>query len=347
MQVTIYDIARMANVSASTVSRVVNNKHNVSPKTRARILKLLAEHNYVPNEAARGLVKQASHMIGVLITDIRTTQHTQGIYYIERELSNSGYSCLIHNTGRQEQNWVHYIHELSQRKVEALVLMGSIYQSDTMKEAISLYLPNIPVVICNGYFAAPNVYGIVSDEQGGVTDCVGLLRKTGCRRVAFLMNPPTPSNEQKQQGYLNGISLYYPDTEPVTMITENGYEAARSATVRLLAEYPDVDGIIYSEDDLAVAGLKTLNDMGRKVPDDISIVGINNSEFAKLSIPSLTSLDNMLYDVSMTAVRHVLALLSNQRVSKKMLISSEIVVRGSTRPAVEPDGTEAEGRQTY
>ena len=139
MQVTIYDIAKMANVSASTVSRVVNNKQNVSPKTRARILKLLAQHNYVPNEAARGLVTQSTHMIGVLITDIRTTHHTQGVYYIEQELSRQGYSCLIHNTGRDEQHWVHYVQELSQRKIEALILMGSIYQSDTMKEAIALF----------------------------------------------------------------------------------------------------------------------------------------------------------------------------------------------------------------
>ena len=116
MQVTIYDIAKMANVSASTVSRVVNNKQNVSPKTRTRILKLLAEHNYVPNEAARGLVMQSTRMIGILITDIRTTQHTQGVYYIERELSSQGYSCIIHNTGRNQQNWIHYVQELSQRK---------------------------------------------------------------------------------------------------------------------------------------------------------------------------------------------------------------------------------------
>ena len=170
MQVTIYDIAKMANVSASTVSRVVNNKPNVNAQTRTRILKLLAEHNYVPNEAARGLVMQSSHMVGVLITDIRTTQHIQGVYYIEQELSRQGYSCLIHNTGRDEKNWVHYVQELSQRKIEALILMGSIYQSDTMREAIALFLPDLPVVICNGYFAAPNVYGILSDERRGVAE---------------------------------------------------------------------------------------------------------------------------------------------------------------------------------
>lgn len=332
MQVTIYDIAKMANVSASTVSRVVNNKQNVSAKTRARILKLLAEHSYVPNEAARGLVTQSSHMIGVLLTDIRTTQHTQGVYFIERELSSQGYSCIIHNTGRDQQSWVHYVQELSQRKIEALILMGSIYQADAMRAAIALFLPNVPVVVCNGYFAAPNVYGIVSDEMGGVTDCVGLLRETGCRRPAFLMNLSTPSNEQKKLGFLNGMARFYPDLSPLVLECDISLEEIAAATKGMLLEHPDVDGIVFSEDNMALVGLRILADLGRRVPEDVQIVGINNSRFAQLSIPSLTSLDNMLYDVSMTAVHHVLSLLAGQRVSKRTLIGTEIVARGSTRP---------------
>ena len=332
MQVTIYDIAKMANVSASTVSRVVNNKQNVSAKTRARILKLLAEHNYVPNEAARGLVTQSSHMIGVLLTDIRTTQHTQGVYFIERELSSQGYSCIIHNTGRDQQSWVHYVQELSQRKIEALILMGSIYQADAMRAAIALFLPNVPVVVCNGYFAAPNVYGIVSDEMGGVTDCVGLLRETGCRRPVFLMNLSTPSNEQKKLGFLNGMARFYPDLSPLVLECDISLEEIAAATKGMLLEHPDVDGIVFSEDNMALVGLRILADLGRRVPEDVQIVGINNSRFAQLSIPSLTSLDNMLYDVSMTAVHHVLSLLAGQRVSKRTLIGTELVARGSTRP---------------
>lgn len=332
MQITIYDIARMANVSASTVSRVVNNKPNVNSKTRARILKLLAEHNYVPNEAARGLVTQNSHMIGILLTDIRTTHHTQGVYYIEQELSRHGYSCIIHNTGRDEQNWVHYVQELRQRKVEALILMGSVYQSETMREAIALYLPDLPVVICNGYLPAPNVYGILSDEQGGVADCVALLHRTGARRPAFLMSRSTPSNELKKQGFLDGMGRCYPDQAPLCLEVNHGAEPTIAALREMLAEQRDVDGIVFSDDNMAVAGLRLLADLGRRVPEDVQVIGINNAPFSSLTIPSLTSLDNMLYDVSMTAVRHVLALLLGQRVSKKMFISTEVVIRASTLP---------------
>ena len=330
MQVTIYDIAKMANVSASTVSRVVNNKDNVNAKTRDRIMKLLAEHNYIPNEAARGLVKQASHMIGVLITDIRTTQHTDGIYYIERELSTHGYTCLIHNTGRDENNWVNYIQSLSQRKIEALILMGSIYQSDVVKNAIALYLPTIPIVICNGYFNAPNVYGILSDEMNGVTEAVALLHQRGKKHPAFLMNQTTPSNEQKKLGYEAGMTRFFPLEEQIEYECGNTISIISGSTKEMIAKHPEIDSIIYSEDRLAMVGLRTLADLGKRVPEDIAVIGINNSDYAQLSIPSLTSLDNMLYDVSMTAARNILALLSGQRVSKKMLICTEIVERHST-----------------
>ncbi|MBR0356424.1 MAG: LacI family DNA-binding transcriptional regulator, partial [Clostridia bacterium] len=274
----------------------------------------------------------------ILITDIRTTQHTQGVYYIERELSSQGYSCIIHNTGRNQQNWIHYVQELSQRKIEALILMGSIYQSDAMKEAIGLYLPSVPVVICNGYFTAPNVYGILSDEQSGVTECVKLLQRAGCRRPAFLMNASTPSNEQKKLGFLNGMAQFYPNEEPLALESGISVEENAASTREMLLAHPDIDGIVFSDDNMAVVGLRTLTDLHLRVPEDVQIVGINNSRFAQLSIPSLTSLDNMLYDLSMTAVHHVLSLLAGERVSKRTLIGTEVVARESTRalPTVEP-----------
>jgi len=87
---TIYDIAKKAGVSASTVSRVINNKPGIKKETRERIQKLLEESHYSPNEAARGLVNQASKIIGILISDIRTTHHTEGVYYMEREFVKLG-----------------------------------------------------------------------------------------------------------------------------------------------------------------------------------------------------------------------------------------------------------------
>lgn len=329
-EITIYDIAKMADVSASTVSRVINNNPNVAKKTRTKILKLLETYNYVPNEAARGLVKQSSHMVGILITDIRTTQHTNGIYYLQRELADEDYTCLIYNTGRNEEEWKKYVQALSQRKVDAAVLMGSIYQTETMRALIETYLPTTPVVLCNGFLEGPNIYGILADEFKGVSDCVHLLSEKKRRHTAFISNQLTPSNTEKLNGYKDGIRRYYPGESPVVYVTGNESVEIYHETRKLMQEHPETDSIIYADDTLALAGLRSLADMGKSVPGDIAVIGINNSQFAELSIPTLTSLDNLLYDISSNAARNILAILSGRKASKKMVICAEIVERQST-----------------
>ena len=147
---------------------------------------------------------------------------------------------------------------------------------------------------------------------------------------AFLMNQSTPSNEKKKLGFEVGMARYYPKEHLRERITGSEISGIRETTKSLLLRHPEIDCLIYSEDMLAAVGLRTLKDLGRRVPEDIMLVGINNSSYAELCIPSLTSLDNMLYDVSMTAARNILALLSGQRVSKKMMIGTEIVEREST-----------------
>ena len=96
---TIYDIAECAGVSASTVSRVLNNKPGVNRETRARIEKLLVENHFAPNTSAQGLVSQSSRIIGIMMSDIRTIHHAESAYYVEQALQKAGYSCLIVSCG--------------------------------------------------------------------------------------------------------------------------------------------------------------------------------------------------------------------------------------------------------
>ena len=329
-EVTIYDIAEIAGVSASTVSRVINNYPYVKKATRTRVLKLLEQYHYVPNETARGLVNQSSKMIGILISDIRTTHHTDGVYYIERELSKQGYSCLIYNTGVAEDEQARSIQMLSQRKVDAAVLMGSIYQTETVQKAIETYLPTTPVVICNGYLDSPNIYGLIADEQNGVTNCVKLLAEKGRRHLAFVVNQYTPSNLLKQAGFEAGVQQYCQGEPGVIRESGTSIQEIYEATQSLMRDHPQTDGIVFSEDFLAAAGIHALTEMHISVPQQVAVIGINNSQYAKICVPTLTSLDNMLYDLSLTAARNLIALLKEQRVNKKMMLYSQIVERQST-----------------
>ncbi len=329
-KVTIYDIAKIAGVSPSTVSRTANNQPGVKKATRARITKLLEEYSYTPNETARSLVTQSSRMVGVLISDIRMTHHTDGIFYLQRELSKRGYACLIYNTGTDEAEQAQYIQLMEQRKVEAAVLMGSIYQSEGIKRSIKKYLSSIPVFICNGYLDLPNVYGLIADECGGVRDCVKLLADKGRRKLAFIVDHYTPSNILKRQGFEEGLAKYLPEAEPIVIESGMGTGEIYATTQRLMAEHPEVGGIIFSEDLLAIIGIRALKEMDLRVPEDVAVIGINNSRYTEACTPTLTSLDTMLYDLSLTMARDIFSVLEGEHINRRVMIYSKIVERAST-----------------
>ncbi len=345
---TIYEIAKISGVSASTVSRVINNYPYVQKETRAKVLKALSDNNYVQNDTARSLVTQASKMVGILIADVRTTHHTEGVYYIEHELSRHGYSSIIYNTGSDPTTQAKYIQTLSQRRVDAVVLMGSVYQNDTVQNAIMVYLPNTPVAICNGYLDGKNIYGVISDEKTGVSDAIRLLVSKGRKHFAFVTNHYTPSNYTKLDGFNLGLKLYAPGAVSIdaasstgagrkisgytSVVIEAGDDVAQiqAATTQLVKSHPYIDAIIFADDFVALAGLHALVEMGMKVPQQVSVIGLNNSRYASISNPALTSIDNMLYDTSLIAVRNLLEVLRGEHVNHKISIGTVIVERSTT-----------------
>ena len=327
--VTIYDIAKEAGVSASTVSRVINNKSTVKEETRERVLEILKKNNFSPNEAARGLVTQNSRMIGILISDVRTAQHTEGIYFVERELSANGYSCLIHYTTKNTSEMARYIHELSRWKVEGVVMIGSIYANEEVLKAVGEYIPTTPVILCNGYLKRPNIYCIISDERGGVKEMVQLFREKGHKHPAMLFNQISSSSSEKEKGYREGLREYYPGEEPAVYYSGSMKEEVDELVRNLFVERPKTDAIIFAEDIMAMIGIRTLWDLGKKIPEDVAVAGINNMDYADIAVPRFTSLDNVLHTVSVTAANNLLAILNGKHVSHKILLPTRIVERES------------------
>jgi len=325
---TIYDIASLAEVSASTVSRVLNNKPGVGKKKRSEIQALLEQYNFSPNETARGLVNQSTRMIGILLTDIRTTHHTDAAYYIERELSAHGYCSLLFNTGSDAPDQERYIAELNKRRVEGVFMIGSVFQSDVVKEAIVQYLPNIPVVMINGYLELPNVYSVMTDEQRGVADCVRLMVNKGRKHFAFVCNADTPSNRSKKQGFIDGTGIC--NVEGRLFDAETSVQSGYDQTCLILQEYPQADCFIYAVDLLATGGIRAMYDRGIAVPKDVAVIGIDNSIYTEVCNPRLTSLDNKLLESSITAAHVMTDCLKGEKTGAQIILVTSIVEREST-----------------
>lgn len=330
-EITVYDIAKMAGVSVATVSRVINNYPYVNKNTRSKVMKIITETGFVLNSAARSLATKSTKMVGILISDMRTTHHTEGIFFIQQEFSKKGYSCIIYNTGSDPEEMAHHIQILSQRQVDAAVLMGSVFQNEPVRKAIETNLPTIPVAICNGYLEGPNIYGVLSDERFGIMQAMKILSDKGHKHFACISNGPTPSNLEKIEGFKSGMKLYVQGgSSHIVDIPNGSMSDIQEATRKLMNEYPEIDAFVYSEDLIAIAGIRELSLMGKKIPDDVAVFGLNNSRFSRICNPSLSTVDNMLHDMSLVAVRNLLGVLKGEDVNHKMSICAKVVERESS-----------------
>ncbi|MGN0251001.1 MAG: LacI family DNA-binding transcriptional regulator [Oliverpabstia sp.] len=335
---TIYDIAKQAGVSASTVSRVINGKPGIKEATREKVQRLLEENSYTPNAAARGLVMQSSRFIGILIEDIRVSHHTDSVYVISQEMMASGYTCITLSTGTEPEQKAKYIEILEQRQVEGAILIGSMFSSDVVKESIKKHLSNIPVVLVNGTLDLPNVYSILINEEQGTQECVKYLLEQGRRNISYMMDVSTPSNQRKLQGFRNEMKLRgIPEerwqivTAPGKNVSPNesiarGYEAAE----QLLLQYPDTDAVLCATDLLAIGCLQYLRERNIQVPDRMAVMGVDNTLYGRLCTPTLSTLDNKLAELSQNAAHVLLDVFEGRATSRKIMLFTDLILREST-----------------
>lgn len=324
---TIYDIAAEAGVSASTVSRVINKKSGIKPSTRKLVESLLEKYNYSPNEAARGLVSQNSRMIGILVSDIRNQHYTEGAYIIEQEFLSRGYCSLIFNTGNESSDKAEYVRLLAQRKVEGAVFIGSSFGTEEVKDAVSTYLSDIPIVIANGTLKLENISAVLADEKSGTAMLVEYLNSIGKKKIVYIDGEDTPSNHIKRAGYMAGmLSASLPSS---VVIADNSYEGGLETMSALLACDDPPDAVICAVDLIAVGALRAVTDMGLRLPEDVSVFGIDNSPYSSISNPRLSSLDTHLRELSLCCARTLLDSLDGKEIIRRIVIPASPVIRES------------------
>lgn len=331
---TIYDIAKLAGVSASTVSRVINDKPGVGQETREKIRVLLEENHYSLDETARGLSKKSYKTIGILVTVVPRmhSEHSiEGLFYMEGELAKHGYHCLLINTGTQDGEVVNAISTVAGRRVDGVILAGAFYAKEVVKKAIEQYLSGCPVVIINGFLDLPNVYGVGIDEARGLEMSVDFLVKKKRKEIALLIDRKRLSAPIIKSGFKAGIQKYGEDVRGIVYEdVERSLEGGRDAVCRLLEEHPEVDGIICAVDIIAIGVLYQLQDNNIMVPQQISLMGEDNSKYAEICKPSLTSLDTKNMESNLMAVHTLLDVLECRPPCHRVMLHMEIKERETT-----------------
>ncbi|PKL12757.1 MAG: LacI family transcriptional regulator [Spirochaetae bacterium HGW-Spirochaetae-8] len=326
----IYDIARESGVSISTVSRVMNGHTNVSAEKRNKVLSVLAKNNYVSSGIAKSLVLRSTNTVGILTVDIRHLHYANIAYTIEQEMSLRGYNVILCNTGEHDEEKAKYIKVLAEKQVDGMILVGSILSTPLIHDAIKRYFPSKPVVMFNSNFKLPNVYDICSNESAGIKLAIDHLVERGYSKIVLVIDYRTWVAEDKIERYKRGLAEHgLPWSKDSIIRVSSGFENGQNAAQVLLQRGIAFDSIIGCDDVTAIGMVKEFAAHGLRIPDDVGIIGFNNSVFSQVSSPPLTVVDNKSSTVGTSLARLLTDVLQGRDVPHSTSVYPELVIRGS------------------
>lgn len=327
----IYDIAKEAGVSIATVSRVLNNKENISQKTKAAVEDVIAKYSYIPNGMARGLMAQTMKTIGVVTVDIRDPHYATTAFTIEQEFRKLGYNVILCNTGGNTPESINYIRMLAEKQVDGIILIGSIFNDDDIKITVLSDAKNVPIVLANGYLDIENSYSVLVDDSYGISLCVDHLYQKNHTNIVYVKDGGTYSANQKKDGFITTMKKYNLECNDDSIITvERGLKGGYEAVEKLVSMHKNFSAIIFGEDITAIGGIKKLKELGKSVPKDVAVTGFNNSIFAECSDPELTSVDNKVETVGSLSVHLLNDLIEKKNATSNILIRPDLIIRQST-----------------
>ncbi|HIU74503.1 MAG TPA: LacI family DNA-binding transcriptional regulator [Candidatus Pelethocola excrementipullorum] len=329
----IYDISQKAGVSIATVSRVLNNNKNVSEKTRLKVLAVMKEEDYQPNAFARGLTLNTMKTVGLLCADSSDPYLGSAISYLEQGLRAHSYDSLLCCTGYEQSQKEKCLDMLLSRHVDALVLIGSnfIERNTGKNEYLYRAASQVPVLILNGLLKGENIYSSLCDDTEAVCNAATRLLKSGCKTPLFLYRADSFSGTKKKEGFLKALELEEMDWSKDQIVMSSGsIRDVQSLLLDIHKKLP-FDAVLASDDELAIGALKFAKTAGLSIPDDLSIVGYNNSMLSICCDPELTSIDNRLEYLCNTSVSLLMNLLNGKTAPDKTVVSADIVIRDTTR----------------
>lgn len=333
----IYDISRRAGVSIATVSRVLNNSPHVSDNTRKKVMAVIEGTGYVPNAFARGLGLNTMKTIGLLCPDASDPYLSQALTFLERAFRQQGYDCLLSCTDKALHARQQGVELLKSRHVDGIVLMGSSFIEDNPEDNdyIRDAAKNVPVVLLNGSFPCENVYGVLCDDQHAMTETTLSLLDSGCRRILFLYSSANYSGRKKLAGYRAAHALRGVEVDETLLCLfdheKSDVNRVRNLLLQLDGEGLQFDAVLTSGDMLAAGALKYARAAGRRVPEELCVVGYDNGSLCLCTEPEMTSVDNKLPNICEHIVATMLGVLEGREMPQKTVFTGELVKRGSTR----------------
>jgi DNA-binding LacI/PurR family transcriptional regulator len=328
----IYDVANAAKVSISTVSRVINNPELVSANTRKRVQEVMETLNFIPNSLARSLTSKSTQTIGVVVADITNPYYAELLRSIQDAGNDIGYSIISCNSHEDMARERRIISTLLEKQVDMIILVGGRGTGTDFTTHVLDLAKQIPVILCNEYLKGENIYSVVCDKSEGTQLAVRHLVSLGHKRIAFINGGAVykPSAD-KMKGYKKALKEAGLAIQ-VEYIQYGDYhlESGSDCVEKLLALEEPPTAIITSNDLMALGAIKAIQALGKRVPEDISIIGFDDIYLNNYITPALTSVRQKLDELGKKSVA-LIPLIMEGKAPAKTIIHPDLVIRETCR----------------
>lgn len=335
MKATIYDVAKEAGVSIATVSNAINGKGKVSKKRREQIFEIMERLQYQPSVIASALMGKKTFTLGLLIPDISNPFFAEIARAIEDEAHQSGYSVIICSTDNQDERVERYISLLEQKRVDGMIIGTGVENAELLA---SLQTKEIPFVLVARESAALAVDTVVVDDFIGGMLSARHIAELGHRRIGILAeNLKVSSSRERIRGFKQGLSeANVPFDDRDIVICEYRVEEGRRGARELLGRPNPPTAMFCCNDLLAIGAMQVAKELGIRVPEELSIVGFDDTILASVTDPPLTTVSQPIGHMGKQAFQLLIENLvggNGDSVKQRIVLLPELRIRGSTRQA--------------
>ncbi|MEW9675535.1 catabolite control protein A [Lentibacillus sp. L22] len=330
MNITIYDVAREANVSMATVSRVVNGNPNVKPVTRKKVLATIERLGYRPNAVARGLASKKTTTVGAIIPDISSIFFAELARGIEDIATMYKYNMILSNSDQNKDKELQLINTMLGKQVDGILFMGG----DITEEHVNQFQSSsVPVVLAGTFDETETIPSVNIDYEAASYEATKFLLDQGNQHPAFLSGRDgTLINQLKHDGYVralkeSGVTV----NEEYVVEGDFTYDSGIEAADHFLSLDNKPTAIFVASDEMALGVIHGVQDKGLNVPEDVEVFGFNNTRIATMVRPTLSTIVQPMYDIGAVAMRLLTKYMNKEEVSeKKVVLPHRIIQRDST-----------------
>jgi DNA-binding LacI/PurR family transcriptional regulator len=331
---SIKEIARLAGVSHSSVSRALRNSPLVNRDKATRIRKIAEECGYRPSAAARSLVTRRSRTIGVVVTNIADPFVAGVVSGMEESADRHGYSVFLANSNAEPEREVRVVRSFEEHRVDGIIVAAS--------RVGAMYMPllarmRVPIVLLNNQHPSQFAHSVTIANAEGSRAATRHLIELGHRRIAYLGDRfGYQSDTERFAGYRQAIEEAGLAFEPELVVHGNGkLEGARQPMEQLLALTPRPTAVLCYNDLTALGALRAVRDAGLTVPGHLSLAGFDDLYISRYLDPPLTTVRQPMGDMGGIAMETLLRLIAGETVGEDIQLPGELIVRGSTAPPKE------------